>query len=105
MVTALSIVDPKAGQIRVKVMTGPVQRGGEFFTEVTMYQCDENWIPTGLLSHAVKEESEEEIHKMIRKEAFEKEQLNKDESTNVELNPDYNEEEHKLPAGEGKTEG
>ena len=104
MTTALLINDPEHGEIRVKVISEPIIRNRHKLVQMVMHQCNENWLPINILASSIKEESEEELHREIRAEAFEKGQFIEGESTNVELNPDYNEEDHRLPSAEEGTE-
>ena len=94
MTTALIVQDPRLGEIRVKVMTSVIKSSKGPLVQSVLHQCDEEWLPMNILASSYSDSSEEEIHRQIRAEAFEKNQLVEGESTNVELNPNYNEEDH-----------
>lgn len=89
----------KIGDLRMKFLTTSVEfpnQDGEIkrFTNIELYQCDEDFIPIGKSSRSIHEHDEETYHRELRKASFEKGHLVKDESTDPEWNPDYNPEEH-----------
>ena len=58
--------------------------------EVEIYLCNEQWIPQLKVGRSVDERSEEEYHKQLRKDAYDREQLVKKYCTDPEWNPDFN---------------
>lgn len=71
---------------KIKIVTTPLREG----IQVDWFQCDEDWIPTGLLGNSLKDETEETFHIDVRKGAFKAGTFIAGESTNPELNIELN---------------
>lgn len=87
--TALLLIDSKDPDKphKVKVITQPnIVKGQPLGIAVDWFQCDEKWIPNGLLGTSLRDETEEGFHKDIRKNALESDTFVAAESTNPELN-------------------
>ena len=89
----------KIGDVRIKIITTPVSFPNtegviRNFTDVQLYKCDDDFIPEGSASRSIHEDDEETYHKNLRKESFERGHFVKEESTDIEWNPDYKPEEN-----------
>lgn len=82
--TALKITSPDGTIQRAKFMT--VSQG--IHCDVDVYKCNEEFIPIGEPSIGVSEMDEPEYHIKLRKEADEKGQYVREESTDPEWNPE-----------------
>ena len=85
------------GDIKMKFMTLPAhltnEEGVKQFLDITLYQCDEDFIPTGQSSHSMHEDDEETYHRTLRLQATEKGHYVPEESTDPQWNPNYIEPE------------
>lgn len=82
--TAVLLPDPNNFDLKhkVKIVTSPLAEG----IQVDWFQCDDDWIPSGLLGNSLKDETEENFHLDIRVGAFKAGTFVAGESTNPELN-------------------
>lgn len=85
---------------RLKVMTRPVPVSKKddiedikIFTEVTLYECDEDFMPVVAGAITVHEDDEETYHKNLRIAGKEAGHFVPDQSTDYKWHPDYNPEE------------
>lgn len=93
--TAIRITNPDGTVLRAKFMT--VQQP-EHHCDVDVYHCNEDFSPIGEPSMGVSPMDEVEYHTKLRKEADEKGQFVREESTNPEFNP---ENQTNLPESDG----
>lgn len=59
------------------------------YLEILVYYCDDKFIPIGIPEHNASEKLEEDYHKELRQESSKKGDFVKEQSTNIEWNPDY----------------
>jgi hypothetical protein len=84
----------KIGDVRLKFITTPtdyIQKGEEFkqFLIIDLYQCDNEFIPTGTASRSIHEDDEQEYHIKLRVEALAKRHFIQAQSTDPEWTPGY----------------
>ena len=78
--TALQITNTEGVVTKTKFMT--VDR--DFYVDVDIYKCNDQFIPIGEPSMGVNERTEEVYHKELRQEAKKRGQYVPEESTNPE---------------------
>jgi hypothetical protein len=87
--TALRITKEDGSIVRIKFLTVQVPDK----VDVDIYNCNEEFMPIGNPHMTQVDGSEEEYHKKLRREAFEKGHFVPEESTDHNWNPDYVEPE------------
>jgi hypothetical protein len=85
---------------RLKIMTRPVPVSKKddiedikVFTEVTLYECDDDFMPVIIGAVTVHENDEETYHRELRVASFNEGHFVPDQSTDYKWNPGYNPEE------------
>ena len=90
--TAIKIENPDGTITRAKFMT--VSQG--IHCDVDVYQCNEQFIPIGEPGIGVSPMDEPEYHIKLRKEADEKGQFVREESTDPQYNPENQQKEGEI---------
>lgn len=89
MATTSLRIEEKGRINHLQFMTVPTEKG----VDIDVMLTDSDFIPVGNPSMSAMPVSEEEYHRKLRKEASERGQYVKENSTNPEWNPDYVPEE------------